>query len=288
MNIDCHYHLEERLLTVEELIERMDRCKVDKVALMAVINELIPHTPNFLLKTLRFLLTHRHFRKLAQKLHAKFDDKGNIKIPNGIIEIFENPDNEAIFKVVKSYPDRFLAWAFVNPKGRDQVNEYEKWKDIPGFIGVKAHPFWHQFAPLELLPVAEKLEKTGKPLLIHLGFDAHGDYNALIEHTPKLKLILAHAGFPRYADIWKDIKENKNIYLDISASAYVDAKTTRQLVDYLGAERCLYGTDGPYTQMDADGKFDFGFIKNRLVELFPEKDIQQKILGENFLNLLNL
>ncbi len=92
--------------------------------------------------------------------------------------------------------------------------------------------------------------------MIHLGFNAHGDYNALIEQVPKLKLILAHAGFPRYADIWKEIKENKNVYMDISAVAYVDGKTTRQLVDYLGAERCLYGTDGPYTKIDEDGKFD--------------------------------
>jgi len=51
---------------------------------------------------LRFFLTHRHLRVLAQKLSANFDDKDHIKIPNGTIEIFADPDNEAIFKAVKS------------------------------------------------------------------------------------------------------------------------------------------------------------------------------------------
>ncbi len=289
MNIDCHYHLEERLLTVEELIKKMDQSGVEKVALMAVMNDLIPHNPDFLLTMLRFFLTHRPLRSLARKLSANFDAQGNIKLPKGFIEIYPDPDNEAIFNAVKGHPDRFLAWAFVNPNGKnDIVQEYEKWKDAPGFIGVKAHPFWHQFEPIELLPVAKHLEKSGKPLLIHLGFNAHGDYKTLLEKAPKLKLILAHAGFPFYTDIWKEIKENENIYLDISASAYVDGKITRRLVDYLGAERCLYGTDGPYAQMGEDGKFDYGFIKRRFVELFPEKDIQQKILGGNFAGLLSL
>jgi hypothetical protein len=40
----------------------------------------------------------------------------------------------------------------------------------------------------------------GKPLLIHAGFDAHGDYDALLQKAPDLKLILAHAGFPLYFD----------------------------------------------------------------------------------------
>ena len=35
MIIDCHYHLDERLLKTDELISRMDASGVDKIALMA-------------------------------------------------------------------------------------------------------------------------------------------------------------------------------------------------------------------------------------------------------------
>jgi hypothetical protein len=51
MIIDCHYHLERRLLTDDELLRKMDECEVDKVALMGVINEIIPKPPEFLLNT---------------------------------------------------------------------------------------------------------------------------------------------------------------------------------------------------------------------------------------------
>jgi len=56
MIIDCHYHLEQRLLPVETLLKKMDDCEVDKVALMGVINEPIPKPPEFLLHILRFAL----------------------------------------------------------------------------------------------------------------------------------------------------------------------------------------------------------------------------------------
>ena len=36
-----------------------------------------------------------------------------------------------------------------------------------------------------LLPVAAELAKTGKPLLIHAGFDAYGDYKALLREGPE-------------------------------------------------------------------------------------------------------
>jgi hypothetical protein len=39
-----------------------------------------------------------------------------------------------------------------------------KSKDKPGFIGVKAHPFWHRSPPAELLPVAVELANIGKPM----------------------------------------------------------------------------------------------------------------------------
>jgi len=51
----------------------------------------------------------------------------------------------------------------------------------------------------------------------------------------------------------------------------------RQTVEYLGAEKCLFGTDGPYGLHEDDGLFDYGFIKRRIEKLFPEKRIQDKI-----------
>ena len=59
MIIDCHYHLERRLMTDNELLIKMDECEVDKVALMGVLNEPIPKPPEFLLNIFRYsMVTH--------------------------------------------------------------------------------------------------------------------------------------------------------------------------------------------------------------------------------------
>ena len=289
MIVDCHYHLERRLLTDDELLKKMDECEVCKVALMGVINEPIPKPPEFLLKILRFTLTHSSFRFLAKVLAANFTSEGDIKLPTGIFHLYPNPKNEPIFQAVADKPDRFLGWVFVNPQGgTDQIQELNKWKDKPGFIGVKAHPFWHRYQPVELLPVAVQLAKMEKPLLIHAGFDAHGDYDVLLQKVPDLKLILAHAGFPLYSDTWNKIKNNKNVYVDLSQTSYLNDRTTWQAIEYLGVERCLFGSDGPYGVHGDDDLFDYSFIKRRIERLFPDKEIQKKLLGENFLELIHI
>jgi predicted TIM-barrel fold metal-dependent hydrolase len=289
MIVDCHYHLERRLLTDDELLKKMDECEVDKVALMGVINEPIHKPSEFLLNILRFTLTHRSFRFLAKILAANFTSEGDIKLPTGIFHLYPNPKNEPIFQAVADKPDRFIGWVFVNPKGgTDQIQELKKWKDSPGFVGVKAHPFWHHYEPVELLPIADQLVKMGKPLLIHAGFDEHGDYDVLLQKVSGLKLILAHAGFPLYFDTWKKIKNNKNVYVDLSQTSYLNDRTTRQAIEYLGVERCLFGTDGPYGVHGDDDLFDYSFIKRRIERLFPDKEIQKKLLGENFLELIQI
>lgn len=289
MVIDCHYHFERRLLTDSALLEKMDECGVEKTALMAVLTEPIPKPPEFFLKILRFSLTHRTFRFLAKMLAANFTSEGDLKIPAGIFEIYQNPQNEPIFQAIEDNPDRFLGWVFVNPRGdTDQVQELNKWKEKPGFIGVKAHPFWHRYPPVELLPVAVELANIGKPLLIHAGFDTHGDYDALLREVPGLKLVLAHAGFPLYSDTWKKIRNNKDVYVDLSQSSYLNAHTTRRVVENLGFTRVLFGTDGPYGVHGDDDLFDYSFLKRRIEGLFPDKAIQEKILGENFMELAAL
>ena len=289
MVVDCHYHLDTGLLSVDTLLRKMDDCKTEKVALMGIINEPIPKPPEFLLNILRFSLTHASFRFLAKILAANFTPEGDIKIPTGVFHIYADPENEPVFQAVANNPDRFLGWVFINPHGKsDPLQELSRWKNQPGFIGVKAHPFWHRYPPVALLPIAAELTKIGKPLLIHAGFNAHGDYESLLRQAPGLKLILAHAGYPLYADTWKIVKSNKNVYVDLSQTSYLNEKTTRQAVEYLGAEKCLFGTDGPYGPHGDDDRFDYGYIKRRIQKLFPDTGIQSRLLGENFLELTGI
>lgn len=282
MIIDCHYHLEPRVQTEDNLLSKMDQNQIEKTVLMAAMCDPIPHNPEFLLKLMRFLLTHRTLHPLVKKLAARFTPDGNLILPKNVLEIYRDPNNQPVAEAIAAHPDRFLGWIFVNPRGQnDPVDEFEKWSKEKGFVGVKAHPFWHRYPPLELLPVAEKAAAAGLPMLLHVGFDDHGDFLSLVDRVPELKLILAHTGFPGYSHTWEAIRNRSNIWVDVSADAYVNEACTRGAVERLGADRCLFGTDGPYGREAEDGFFDNGYIKRRLEELFPDEATRKKMLGEN-------
>lgn len=289
MIIDCHFHLEPALLSIDEMLRRMDACHIDQTALMAAMGDPLPHTPGALQTILRFCLAHRLFRRIAGVMLTKFSSEGNLKLPTGEFRIYPDPDNEAVFKTVDAYPGRFFGWIFVNPRGeRSPLDEYRKWSHHPGFAGVKAHPMWHRYPPSELIPVAEKAAQSGKPLLIHAGFGKHGAIGGLMEKVPGLTLILAHAGFPGFLDTWSGIRNNENIYVDLSQSIYLNERMTGDAAAYLGPERCLFGTDGPYGELDANGLFDYGFLKKRIERMFPDQAVRDLLFYENFLRITGI
>lgn len=289
MIIDCHYHLEERVFSVDRLMSEMKNTGVDKIALMGSIIGPFPEPPRSLIRTLQFLLEHPLSRVLGKAFITNFTNRGDVKIMGKPYPLEMDPDNEKVFDTVSRHPDEFLGWIFVNPRGRkNQIEEFEKYKDCKGFIGVKAHPFWHRFPPVELTPVAERLAKTGKPLLIHAGFGEDGNFEALLKKVPDIKLILAHAGFPCYTETWKKIKSRNNVYLDLSQTTYTSEKMTRKAVEFFGADRLFCGTDGPFGFQGPDHQYDYGFIKHRIDGMFADVKVREKLLGRSFANVVGL
>ena len=126
MIIDCHYHPEEALLSAEELLEKMDASGVDKVALMGVQIGPFPEPSRPLVHLLQFLLTNRPLRMLGRRLISDFTAEG-IRISGRELPIIRDPDNDHVFGLVNRFPDRFLGWVFVNPRGeRDPIAEFEQ------------------------------------------------------------------------------------------------------------------------------------------------------------------
>lgn len=289
MVIDCHYHLDERYMSIDEMIRRMDSAGIDKVALMAVMNDPFPEPPVFLVKLLNFLLYNKITMKVGRSFVDNFTPEGNIKITGKTYRIYPHPDNSKVFDAIAKYPDRFFGWVFVRPDSAvDPVEEVRRWMKNPSFVGVKAHPFWHRYSPSKLIPVAKLVASIGKPMLIHVGYDEYGDFSSLIKNVPDLKLILAHAAFPGYSFSWKMIKNSPNVFVDLSQTSYVSERVTKDAVEYLGVDRCLYGTDGPYGFAGKDGIFDFSFIKKRIEKLFLSKEVQEKILSKNFIEIAKI
>lgn len=287
MVIDCHYHFTPELQDAEALIAAMDRQGIDRIALMASLCGPITEPPERLVTFMRFCLTRRWLRPLPRRMITRFTADGHVSLPSGQITIHPQPDNRWVFEAAERYPQRFFAWCMVRAQSpSDPVSEYQRWEHHPACVGVKAHPFWHRYRPRELLAVSERLARNRSPLILHLGFDDHTDVLALAHELPELTIILAHAAFPRYADTWALIKERKNILVDLSATAYVDAGIIKQVSEVLGIERCLYGTDGPFGSHGPRGEFDPGLIMNRIRSVFPDHGVQKRILGENFMACL--
>lgn len=283
MVIDCHYHLEERVFTREVFLQEMDRAGVQKTALMGSIIGPFPEPPRPLLRLLQVVLESPGLRPIGKLFVANFTPEGDVKILGKAFHIIRDPDNAGVFEAVRNHPDRFAGWVFVNPRGKNnQVSELDKFKGEPGFVGVKAHLFWHHYTPVELLPVAQVLAAIGKPLLVHLGYGEEGRFEALLDKVPDLKLIIAHTGFPKYSETWKAVRKRRNIFLDLSQTTYVSARATREAVEFLGPDRLLFGTDGPFGFHDEHGRYDYGFIKRRIDRLFPQESIRRRLLGENF------
>ncbi|MEM9073496.1 MAG: amidohydrolase family protein [Myxococcota bacterium] len=282
MIIDCHAHLEPRMLDVPKALEKMDGAGVDKVVLIPAMNDLLPHTPELLLTVVRRLMRSRRTRGLAERIHrATMTKDGNVRIRGETVRIYPQPDNQAVADVLLSHPERFLGWVFLNPSVDENVLEtLEYWRSIPGFVGVKLHPHWHDYETAILDPVLRRCEELRLPLLIHLGFGTRGDFRTMAARFPKLTMIAAHAGIPWFGDLWRFKNAYPNVHVDLS-SPYLDEKLVRDTVAAMGPERCLYGTDAPYGFATDDG-YDYGEIRRWIDRLPITGRKKDALLGSQF------
>lgn len=283
--IDVHAHLETRMLDVPAMLARMDARGVDRVALIPCMNDPLPETPERLLTVVRRLM-RSPCHPLAQVVNAALmDDGGDLRLGGQRYAIYPRPDNASVAAVLAAHPDRFLGWIFLNPRAAVGLSELERWRHVPGFVGVKLHPHWHGWPVEDALPIAVRCEELGLPILIHLGFARRGDWRVLADACPRLRLIFAHAGIPHYDRLWGAIRDDRRLFLDVS-SPYLDEALVRDAVRAVGPERVLYGTDAPYGFHDADGGYDYGAIRG-WVERLPLAATQiERVLGDNTLELL--
>jgi predicted TIM-barrel fold metal-dependent hydrolase len=284
--IDAHAHFEPRMLEPAPLLAKMDAAGIDRVMLIPAMNDPLPETPGALLAVVRVLMSSP-CHPLARRLNDAFMTReGHLRLKGRVYEIYPRPDNAAVAAVIAEHPDRFLGWIFLNPRlPEDQLEELERWRQLPGFVGVKLHPHWHRYPLSDALAIAARCEDLGLPILVHLGFGEAGRWQLLAERCPRLKLIFAHAGIPHYRRMWSAIAASRNLYIDLS-SPYLSERLVRRAVAAVGPERALYGTDAPYGFHDADDSYDYGAIKG-WVERLPRRDAEiDQIFGDNVRRLI--
>ncbi|MCA9533099.1 MAG: amidohydrolase [Myxococcales bacterium] len=287
MILDCHAHFDPQLLDVPTALRKMDEVGVARVALIPPLNGPIPDTPKHLLAVMRHLMNGRG-RPLAERIHRHAMVDGGFKLGKLAFPIFPLPDNEPVAEVLRAHPTRFLGWVFLNPAvDPTPLDTLERYRTVPGMVGVKLHPHWHDYRTEVLGPVLARCQELGLPVLIHLGFGERGDFRAICRDYPRLNVISAHAGFPFYKDLWRFRDECPNLHVDLS-SPYIDERLARATVAAMGAERCLYGTDAPYGFHAEDSSYDYGEILGWVARMPLSEVERDAVLMQNAARLLRL
>jgi predicted TIM-barrel fold metal-dependent hydrolase len=122
-------------------------------------------------------------------------------------------------------------------------------------------------------------------LLIHLGGRPQtGNFRVLLAKCPRLKLILAHLALPHF-EAWKEIKEEKNCFVDISGG-YLNASLVRRGVKALGPDKVIFGSDAPVSLRCSGGDHSYEPILRWTRELPISDNDKEKIFHRNLEQLL--
>lgn len=186
--------------------------------------------------------------------------------------------NREVARIVRARPARFYGFAFVHPqrdRGRIAAMIEEAVADY-GFVGIKAH---RHDATLTR-EVCEVARRWALPVL----YDVMGEV-AIVEllatEYPDVSFIIPHLG--SFSDDWRaqlalidQLARHPNIHTDTSGVRRFDL--LEQAVRRAGAQKILFGTDGPWLHPAVE------LAKVRALGLTRAEE--RLVLGENFLRLI--
>ena len=220
------------------------------------------------------------------EIEVIIQDMDRIGIDVVCLNKFNCPDiklaNDDIGKAVKSYPDRVVGFAATVPSlGKENTeDELKRCFDELGFKGIKVHEGYDTFYLRDQVGLPEyqsavesiwefAAEKRCSVL-------CHGLITPEVaKRYPEAIFIIAHAGGDRRT-VWR-YADQKNVYFDTAASSTLRGNI-EWIVEKVGVERVLYGSDLPY----ANPAYRIGqVIGTRLKD-----EVLRKILGENMANIL--
>ncbi len=188
------------------------------------------------------------------------------------------------------FPDRLTPYAYAIPSfERPVVDELREAVEEMGFRGIKIHRGVMSLADYIIDPVLALATETDVPCLV----DFAGDLQAATRMAgdfPDLKLIVCHFGLylasrPEQVEPFITLAEGRaNVWLDASG-VLLDWKIA-DAASRIGADRVLFGTDGPHAQPDLVEMARRCVRQIQNLEL-PEAD-RTMILGGSIAKLLDL
>lgn len=153
----------------------------------------------------------------------RISDDGQIALPN-----------ESVKAICEAWPDKFVGFASIDPNAPDCLETLEKAFGDYKLAGLKLHPSRQRFYPAEekMYPIYELCVKFDRPIIFHSGMSF--EQNCLTEYSrpelfervaasyPKLRICLAHFGWPWVRETAMLMVKYRNVYAD-TALLYFDS-----------------------------------------------------------------
>jgi hypothetical protein len=233
------------------LLDEMDVCKIDLAVLLAID---------------------------CQKLHGS-----------------KMPSNDEVANIVNQNKRRFFGFASVDPDSRQSaLIEMKRAKDQLGLRGLKLNPALQEFDPSgqAALEVYKEAERFEMPIIVHTGITFSNRFSIqqnqplifddIARKHPKLKICLAHMGWPWLWDAVTVAIRNPNVYLDTAGTyAGTPVENIRQIISVVPprvientlGDRLMFGSDYPRIEMNK--------MFNAISTLPVRDDVLQAVLGGN-------
>ena len=192
--------------------------------------------------------------------------------------------NDDALELKKLYGDRYIPGCTIHPDFvEESIKEIDRFK--ANGINLIGELVWYMqgynsYCSENMKKILNYASKQGMILSVHL--TNNDDMDLLCENHPDLTIICAH---PCEGELFERhvlrAKKYKNYYIDLSGGGIYRYGMTRRLIDEIGVDRILFGSDYPICtlQMYIDG-----IVNDHLLT----EEEKRLILSENAKRLLNL
>jgi uncharacterized protein len=169
---------------------------------------------------------------------------------------------ELAVESLRQYPDRLRAYMVFDPNWGDiSLELMEKYRSVPGFVGIKIHPTMHSVAPDDsrYRPLWEFAETYRLVVLSHTwspdplnpaqNLSTPDRFASILQQYPHMNLIVGHAGGREVGNrlAVELLKHHANCWLDISGDSF-GLGQLEWMAGEVGVDRILYGTDANWIE----------------------------------------
>lgn len=195
----------------------------------------------------------------------------------GAVAVPIDVQNAQIARIAATHPDRFIPFLGIDPRRKGAMDLLRRGVDECGIRGIKYYGIGG-FFPKEGLSLLEYAAKKNLILLIHQGpfiepFESKYSHprhlESVLKSFPSLRVVASHMALAWWRDLIQLSRKYPSLYADISAWQLVALDNApqfkyilRKVMDGMGSDHILFGTDGP-TFDPFLSKKDYGnLIKN--------------------------